>query len=76
MKYIIFNPSIPGEPLNQIIADNIIAAARRGKITETGKKLMLVPDKRGRWRDKSRIQFYGYSSVKKVECLPMKSLVL
>ena len=47
MKYLIFNPSLPGEPLDQIITDNILAAARRGKITDAGKLVHLVPDKRG-----------------------------
>ena len=76
MKYIIFNPSVPGEPLDKVITDNIISAARRGKITEAGKKLMLVPDRRGEMRDKNKIRFKGYGSVKKPECLPLKSLAL
>lgn len=76
MKYIIFNPSLPGEPLDPIITDNIIAAAKRGRITPTGEKLRLVPDKRGAKRDKNGIRFTGYGSVKHLECLPLKSLVL
>jgi hypothetical protein len=39
MKYAIF---WKGDVLNQVIADNIIAAAKRGKITTEGKKLNLV----------------------------------
>ena len=76
MKYVIFHPNLPGEILDPIITDNIINAAKRGKITEAGKKLMLVPDKRGSKRDKSGKRFNGYSSVKKSECLPLSSLVL
>lgn len=76
MKYLIFNPSLPGEPLDPIITDNIIAAAKRGKITKAGERLMLVPDKRGQKRDKSGIRFTGYGSVRKSECVPLKSLSL
>lgn len=76
MKYVIFNPELPGEPLPAIIQDNIIAAAKRGLITPLGEKLMLVPDKRGEYRDKNKIRFKCWKSVKKSECIPLKSLVL
>jgi len=43
-----------GQLLPDTILDNIIAAAKRGKITEAGKKLLLVPDTRyGRPGDKN-----------------------
>ena len=35
-----------GQLLPDTILENIIAAAKRGKITEAGKKLLLVPDTR------------------------------
>lgn len=76
MKYLIFNPSLPGEPLNPIITSNIIAAAKRGKITDAAMDIVLVPDKRGQKRDKNGVRFTGYGSVKKSECLPLKSLAL
>ena len=71
MKYVIFHN---GQILNQVIADNIIAAAKRGKITEAGKKLMLVPDRRTGMPDVSGYRLFG--SVKQNECLPLKNLVL
>ena len=46
MKYVIFNPKMPGEILDPIITENIINAAKRGKVTDAGKNIMLVPDKR------------------------------
>ena len=71
MQYVIFHK---GQILNQIITDNIIAAAKRGKITEAGKKVMLVPDKRKGPKDSCGYRLFG--SVKKNECIPLKSLVL
>ena len=51
MKYVAWHN---GQLLPDTILDNIIAAAKRGKITETGKDLLLVPDTRyGRLGDKN-----------------------
>jgi hypothetical protein len=71
MKYLIFNN---GQILNQIITDNIVSAARRGKITPKGKKVMLVPDKRTGMPDVSG--YRHFKPVKKNECLPLKNLAL
>ena len=75
MKYVMFNPVHRGELIPTIIADNIIAAARRGHITKAGESLMLVPDKRKEYRDKNNMRFKGYGSVKKSECIPLVRFV-
>ena len=75
MKYVMFNPVHRGEIIPTVIADNIIAAAKRGHITKAAEGIMLVPDKRKQYRDKKNIRFMGYGSVKKSECIPLKSLV-
>jgi hypothetical protein len=71
MKYLIFNN---GQILNQIITDNIVSAARRGKITPKGKKVMLVPDKRTGTANSCGYRHFG--SVKKNECLKLSSMTL
>ena len=76
MKYVIFNPKLPGEILDPIITENIIQATKRGNITKAAQNLMLVPDKRKYLRDKRGIKFYGWEKVKKSECIPLRSLVL
>ena len=58
----------------QIITDNIIGAARRGKITTAGKKVMLVPDKRT--GTANSCGYRHFKSVKKNECLKLKNLTL
>ena len=70
MKYLIFNN---GQILDQIITDNIIGAARRGKITDKGGKTLLVPDKRKGPKTSTGLQDFG--SVKKKECLSLINLV-
>ena len=74
MQYVIFNPKLPGEILDPVIAENIIAAAKRGHITKAAESLMLVPDKRKEYRDKNNLRYKGYGSVKRSECIPLKSL--
>ena len=71
MQYVIFHKD---QILNQIITDNIIAAAKRGKITEAGKKIMLVPDKRT--GPPNSCGYRHFKSVKQNERLPLKNLVL
>ena len=71
MKYIIFHNGII---LSQIITDNIVAAAKRGKITEAGKKVLLVPDKRH--GSPNAAGYYDFSPTKIKECIPLKSLCL
>ena len=75
MKYVIFSPKLPGEPLPQHITDNLVGMARRGKITEKAKDLILVPDKRGTYRDKNGIKFRGWGRVKKSECIRLGDIV-
>ena len=70
MKYVIFHN---GQIVDQTITDNIIAAARRGKITPKGEEVMLVPDKRKGPKDARGYRKFG--SVKKSECVPLANLV-
>ena len=70
MKYLIFSD---GQIVDQVITDNIIAAAKRGKITEAGKKVQLVPDKRR--GPKTSTGYQHFDSVKKKECIPLINLV-
>jgi len=72
--YILFDPSLPGEVLDPVISANIIAAAKRGRITELGEQMMLVPDRIGTYRDKNKIRFKGFGRVRKSECIPLRSL--
>ena len=70
MKYLIFNN---GQILDQVITDNIISAAKRGEITEAGKKVLLVPAKRRGVANSAGYRQFG--SVKKKECIPLINLV-
>ena len=73
MKYVLL---MDGQVLDQTITDNILDAARRGKVTPKAKDLLLVPDKRGTHKDKNGVKFKGFASVKKQECLRLGNLVL
>lgn len=64
---------IDGQIIDQTITDNIVNAARRGLITKAGKNTLLIPDRRGQFRDKGRIRFKGFGRVKKSDCLPLYS---
>ena len=70
MKYVIFHPDRPGFLLDEIIQDNIIAAAKRGKTTPDGEKLILVPDKKASSKgpDGSR----SLARVRNSECMTLK----
>ncbi len=74
MKYLIFDPRLPGTPLPDAITNNIIEAAKRGKITPEGEKLILVPDKRYGMTDARGIRMM--KRTKKSECIPLKALAL
>ena len=70
MKYVIFHK---GHILDRIVTDNIIGAAKRGLITDAGKKTMLVPDKRIGPKTTTGLQHFN--SVKQKECIPLINLV-
>ena len=70
LQYAIFRK---GFVLDKVITDNIIAAAKRGKITEAGKKVLLVPDKRHGETDSRGLQDWG--RVRRAECILLKNLV-
>lgn len=70
MKYAIF---VDGLVLDDIITENLIAAAKRGKITTAGKKLMLVPDKRYGPPDVSGRRLW--KRTKNSECIPLINLL-
>lgn len=67
MKYVAWHN---GQLLPDVILDNIIAAAKRGKITELGKKLLLVPDRRYGRSDESGLRLM--KRVKNSECKTLK----
>ncbi len=67
MKYVAWHS---GQLLSDTILDNIIHAAKRGKMTDLAKKLLLVPDRRY-----GRSDEYGLrpmKRVKKSECKTLK----
>ena len=72
MKYIAFNPDHPGVLIPDIVLANIIDAALRGKMTEAGEKLLLLPDKRHGAADSSGLRLMR--RVKKSECITLKRL--
>ena len=63
MKYVAWHN---GQLLPDVILENIISAASRGKITEAGKKLLLVPDRRYGKKDETGLQSMRH--VKRHEC--------
>lgn len=69
MKYIAF---INGRILEGVVLDNIISAAKRGKMTPAGEKLLLVPDTRYGRKDESGLRLM--SRVRKKDCRTLKQL--
>ncbi len=63
MKYICWRD---GRILSDVILENIISAAKRGLMTEEGKKLILVPDRR--YGEPDEFGLKSMKSVKKWEC--------
>jgi hypothetical protein len=64
MKYLLMQD---GFVLDQVITDNIIAAAKRGKITPKGQEMLLIPDTRKKGL---------FPSVKQKDCLKLRNLTL
>ena len=66
--------------LDETIQENIIAAAKRGKITEKGTGLVLTPYVRKRNRRGGVLPdaggFHELESVKKKDCIRLESLVM
>ena len=67
--------------LDEVIQENIIGAARRGKVTPLGEKLVLTPhvrstDRRGKLLPPDVSGFYQLEPVKKKDCIPLKSFSL
>lgn len=73
MKYVAFYPGSSGTLIPDIVLANIINAAMRGKVTEAGKKLMLVPDKRHGQTDAAGLR--AMRRVRKSECIPLQRIV-
>ena len=69
-KYIAFSN---GELLPDITLDWIIGAALRGRMTPSGRKLLLIPDTRKGPEDASGLRHIG--KFRKSECLTLKQLI-
>ena len=69
-KFIAFHN---GRLISDHILENIIYAALRGKMTESGESLLLIPDPRIGRPDESGL--YKMRSVKKSQCITLKKYV-
>lgn len=58
--------------LDEAILENIINAAKRGKMTPEGEKLVLVPDTRHGRKDESGLRMM--KRTKKSDCRTLKQL--
>ncbi len=67
MKYLAW---YKGKLLSDIILTNIISAAERGLMTEAGKQLILVPDRRYGSADAFGLRLM--KRVKKSECVSLE----
>jgi len=85
MKYVMFDN---GNIIEGDVLDNIIAAAKRGEITERGESALLVPDTRFGERDVSGLREFANGQtlgsgrwakklprLRKSDCIPLLSLV-
>ena len=69
MKYVAFRN---GQMIDDTILHNIIDAAKRGKMTPEGRKLVLVPDTRYGRADPTGLQ--SMRSVKKKDCRTLEQI--
>lgn len=72
MRYVIFWPPGSGNILGEDVTQNIIEAAKRGKITQMGENVLLVPDRRY-GKTVAGLQMFG--SVKRRDCIRLVDLV-
>ena len=71
-RYVAFYPDRPSVLIPDDILQNIIEAAKRGRMTEAGKNLRLVPDTRYERANDAGMK--AMKSVKKRDCLTLGEL--